>query len=81
MILLCAEGFPSKEVAAQLGVHEHTVGKGSVANFAARRNDSCCWRQLSSEGGELLECGLAGRLELSFADHVGDFDTFECGRG
>ena len=27
MILLCAEGLPSKEVAAQLGVHEHTVGK------------------------------------------------------
>lgn len=27
MILLCAEGMPSKEVAAQLGVHEHTVGK------------------------------------------------------
>lgn len=27
MILLCAEGLPSKEVARQLGVHEHTVGK------------------------------------------------------
>jgi putative transposase len=27
MILLCAEGVPSKEVAAQLGVNEHTVGK------------------------------------------------------
>jgi DNA-binding CsgD family transcriptional regulator len=27
MILLCAEEVPSKEVAAQLGVHEHTVGK------------------------------------------------------
>jgi len=27
MILLCAEGLPSKEVAAQLGIHEHTVGK------------------------------------------------------
>ena len=27
MILLCADGLPSKEVAAQLGVHEHTVGK------------------------------------------------------
>jgi putative transposase len=27
MILLCAEGFQSKEVAARLGVHEHTVGK------------------------------------------------------
>ena len=27
MILLCAEGLPSKEVAAQLGMHEHTVGK------------------------------------------------------
>ncbi len=27
MILLCAEGLPSKEVAARLGVHEHTVGK------------------------------------------------------
>ncbi|MGZ2464866.1 IS630 family transposase [Sinorhizobium medicae] len=27
MILLCAEGLQSKEVGAQLGVHEHTVGK------------------------------------------------------
>jgi len=27
MILLCAEGLPSKEVAVRLGVHEHTVGK------------------------------------------------------
>lgn len=27
MILLCAEGLQSKEVATRLGVHEHTVGK------------------------------------------------------
>lgn len=27
MILLCAEGFQSKEVGARLGVHEHRVGK------------------------------------------------------
>ena len=27
MILLCAEGLQSKEVAGRLGVHEHTVGK------------------------------------------------------
>ncbi len=27
MILLCAEGFQSKEVGTRLGVHEHTVGK------------------------------------------------------
>lgn len=27
MILLCAEGLQSKEVGAQLGIHEHTVGK------------------------------------------------------
>lgn len=27
MVLLCAEGLHSKAVAAQLGVHEHTVGK------------------------------------------------------
>lgn len=27
MILLCAEGFASKEVARQTGVHEHAVGK------------------------------------------------------
>lgn len=27
MILLCAEGFQSKEVAERLCVHEHTVGK------------------------------------------------------
>lgn len=27
MVLLCAEGLPSKAVAARLGVHEHTVGK------------------------------------------------------
>ncbi|EHK73260.1 putative transposase [Sinorhizobium meliloti CCNWSX0020] len=30
MILLCAEGLQSKEVGAQLGVHEHTVGGGGV---------------------------------------------------
>jgi len=27
MILLCADGLQSKEVAERLGVHEHTVGK------------------------------------------------------
>lgn len=27
MILLCAKGLESKEVARQMGVHEHTVGK------------------------------------------------------
>lgn len=27
MVLLCAEGLQSKEVAERLGVHEHTVGK------------------------------------------------------
>ena len=29
MILLCAEGLPSKAVAVQLGVHEHTVESGA----------------------------------------------------
>src|SRR3712207_7819597 len=27
IILRCADGIPSKVVAAELGVHEHTVGK------------------------------------------------------
>src|SRR6201988_5443206 len=27
IILRCADGLPSKTVAAELGVHEHTVGK------------------------------------------------------
>ncbi|ESW62904.1 hypothetical protein X773_34010 [Mesorhizobium sp. LSJC285A00] len=27
IILRCAEGIPSKAVAAELGAHEHTVGK------------------------------------------------------
>ena len=27
MVLLCAEGLQSKEVAKRLGGHEHTVGK------------------------------------------------------
>ena len=27
IILRCADGIPSKSVAAELGVHEHTVGK------------------------------------------------------
>lgn len=27
IILRCADGFPSKVVAAKLGIHEHTVGK------------------------------------------------------
>ena len=27
MVLLCADGLQSKEVAERLGVHEHTVGK------------------------------------------------------
>src|SRR5437899_12623752 len=26
-ILRCADGLPSKSVAAELGIHEHTVGK------------------------------------------------------
>src|SRR3982074_3506057 len=28
IILRCADGLPSKVVAAELGIHEHTVGKG-----------------------------------------------------
>ena len=27
MVLLCAQGLQSKQVAARLGIHEHTVGK------------------------------------------------------
>ena len=27
VILRCADGVPSKSVASELGVHEHTVGK------------------------------------------------------
>ncbi|MGO6798580.1 helix-turn-helix domain-containing protein, partial [Rhizobium ruizarguesonis] len=27
MVLLCAQGLQSKDVAERLGVHEHTVGK------------------------------------------------------
>ena len=27
MVLLCAQGLQSKQVAERLGVHEHTVGK------------------------------------------------------
>ena len=27
VILRCADGLPSKSVAAELGLHEHTVGK------------------------------------------------------
>ena len=27
MIVRCADGLPSKSVAAELGIHEHTVGK------------------------------------------------------
>jgi len=30
MVLLCADGLQSKEVAARLGVHEHTVASGVV---------------------------------------------------
>lgn len=38
MVLLCAEGLQSKEVAARLGIHEHTVGKWR-RRFAADRLD------------------------------------------
>ena len=31
MVLLCAEGLQSKEVAVRLGVHEHTVGMSIAA--------------------------------------------------
>ncbi len=31
MVLLCADGLQSKEVAERLGVHEHTVASGGVA--------------------------------------------------
>jgi len=33
VVLRCADGLPSKDVAAELGVHEHTVGKSGVAAF------------------------------------------------
>jgi hypothetical protein len=53
---------------------------GSVANFGKLRIQALLWTQLSSERRELLECGLARRLELSFVDHVRDFDAFQCCR-
>jgi hypothetical protein len=59
-----------------------TVGKsGSVANFGKLRIHALRRTQLSSERRELLECGLARRLELSLADHVRDFDAFQWCRG
>jgi putative transposase len=36
MVLLCAEGLQSKEVAERLGVHEHTVGKVAPSFCASR---------------------------------------------
>ena len=36
IILLCAEGLPSREIAGRLGVHEHTVGKWR-RRFAEKR--------------------------------------------
>lgn len=36
IILRCADGLPSKSVAAELGVHEHTVGKWRRRFEAAR---------------------------------------------
>lgn len=54
---------------------------GSVANFGKLRIHALRRTQLSSERRELLECGLARRLELSLADHVRDFDAFQGRRG
>ena len=53
IILLCAEGLQSKEVAERLGMHEHTVGKwrrrfvqhgieGLTDEYRAGRPPSCC---------------------------------------
>ena len=36
IILLCAEGFPGREVAGRVGVHEHTVGRWR-RRFAEKR--------------------------------------------
>jgi FixJ family two-component response regulator len=32
IILRCADGLPSKSIATELGVHEHTVGNGDAAS-------------------------------------------------
>lgn len=37
MVLLCADGLQSKEVAERLGVHEHTVGKWRWASWRVRK--------------------------------------------
>lgn len=79
MILLCAEGLQSKEVGAQLGVHEHTVGKWRrrfVKDRIEGLSDECRpgrralyqtmrWRRLSS--GRLT----GQRLPRPGFDHVG----------
>ena len=54
--------------------------RDSLANFGKLRIQAFLRTQLSSERRELLECGLARRLELSFVDHVRDFDAFQCCR-
>jgi len=41
VILRCADGLPSKSVATELGVHEHTVGKWRRRLLKAIYN-SCC---------------------------------------
>src|SRR4051812_49552698 len=39
VILRCADGLPSKDVAAELGLHEHTVGKWRRRFFKDRCDD------------------------------------------
>jgi FixJ family two-component response regulator len=47
-ILRCADGLPSKSVATELGIHEHTVGKwrdqilASVKRFCHKAQQTLC---------------------------------------
>jgi DNA-binding NarL/FixJ family response regulator len=51
VILRCADGLASKDVAAELGLHEHTVGK-CVADFC-RIAAMVCLTRLAPAGREL----------------------------
>jgi hypothetical protein len=67
-ILRCADGLPSKSVAAELGIHEHTVGK---------------WRRrfLKDRCDGLLDEARPGRLRTINDDQVAAVRGNDVGRG
>jgi len=82
MILLCAEGLPSKEVAAQLGMHGARRGRAAHARIHTPRHDLAFCRAGHCHGGgdrQMLQTPSRDRVPgLSQTDRPADARGARC---